>query len=161
MALLAALSVLGGCGSAASSGRPCTEIAAAVGLALDIRPPLAAKVADATMKVCVDGACRTPEIHLAPTTKAGKQTCSGNDPDDTCGVSVVRTGGKYGFAPVPGLTKRPARVSVVLRDGSGKRLLDQRIVVTPKAVFPNGPHCGEGGPQAGVIVENGRLRERP
>ena len=65
------------------------------------------------------------------------------------------------MAVLTALPKRPVQVTVVLRGASGERVLDHRITVPPKGTFPNGPRCGEGGPQAGVIVENGELRELP
>jgi hypothetical protein len=157
---LAALGALTACASGAQSGRPCTMILARVGVGLDIEPAFAAAVSSATMKICWDDVCRSPDPHLAPSTTAVPQTCSGDAPEDTCGASARRTGGLNGFGEAPGLPKRPVRVTVVLRDAAGKRLLDQRLTVTPKGVYPNGPHCGEGGPQTKLVVRDGRLAER-
>ena len=51
-------------------------------------------------------------------------------------------------------------MTVTLRDATGKRLLNRQIDVTPRAVFPNGPDCGESGPQVTLIAENTQLRVR-
>jgi hypothetical protein len=152
----AALSVLAACGTDSGSGRPCTEIGARVGVALEIAAPLAARTAHASMTVCDAGTCHTSDVPLDPSTGTRPGACSG----DTCSGTVVPTGGSHGFYDIPGLPKRPVKVTVVLRDDGGRRVLDQALTVTPRGLSANGPGCGEGGPQAGVVAENGRLRER-
>lgn len=127
----------------------CTEIGAPVGIGLDIRAPLAARAAVAEVEVCWSGSCRTAKPPLQQSYKAGQQTCTG----DTCSASSEPTADKNAFADVPGLPKAPVEVRLVLRDGSGAQVLDKKITLTPKGQFPNGPDCGEGGPQAGVVVE--------
>jgi hypothetical protein len=154
MKVTAALTVLGACGSGVHAGRACTDVGAASGVGLDIAPPVAARVARASMTVCHDGACRTSAVLLTPSTTARPEGCSGG----ACGALAVPTGGRHGFGDFPALPKRPVRVTVVLRNTSGRRLLDQSVTVSPKGVFPNGPHCGEAGPQARVVVTAGRLR---
>jgi hypothetical protein len=139
--------------TACSSHHPCTLVGAETGVSLEIDPPFAARVARASMTVC-PGACRPADVDLFPATTASPAGSS----DGTCGASAVRTGGMHGFGRVPALAKTPVRVSVVLWDAAGARVLDGGVTVTPKAVYPNGPHCGEAGPQARVVVAGGRLR---
>jgi hypothetical protein len=153
---LVALSVLAACGSPARSGAECSLVGGRTGVALEIRPPLAAAVGRATMKVCHDGACHTSAVALEPSTTTRPGGCV----DGVCSAEAVRTGGRQGFAEVPGLPAEPVTVTVVLRDASGGRVLDRTLAVTPKGVFPNGPRCGEAGRQAGVIATDGRLTER-
>jgi hypothetical protein len=147
--MLMVLTVLTAC----APDRECTLIGTPTGVSLEIEPPFAARVARASMTVC-PGACRAADVGLFPSTTASPGGCS----DGTCGARAVRTGGMHGFATVPGLAKRPVRVSVVLWDAAGARVLTGSVTVTPKGLFPNGPHCGEAGPQARVVVAGGRLR---
>jgi hypothetical protein len=105
--------------------------------------------------VCQNGTCRPAEVRLAPSTTTRPGGCAGG----VCSGSAVRTGGRQGFADVPGLAKSPVRVTVELRGTSGDRVLDRTVTVTPKGVFPNGPRCGEMGPQASLVVADGELRE--
>jgi hypothetical protein len=106
------------------------------------------------MTVCHDGSCRTSEVRLDPSTTTRPGGCTGG----VCSASAVRTGGRHGFADVPGLAKSPAKVTVELRGASGDRVLDRTVTVTPKGVFPNGPRCGETGRQASVVVADGEFR---
>jgi len=160
VSVLALVPALVGCGGGGASERPCTGIGAQAGVGLDIAPPMAARTAKAVLKICWDSSCRTRRIHLSPSTRSVPTDCTGREPDDVCGAAAVRTGGKNGFADLPGLPKRPIKVTVILSDAVGKHFLNRRIDVTPKAVFPNGPGCGEGGPQAALIAENNQLRVR-
>jgi hypothetical protein len=150
-----ALSVLAACGSPGRSGAECSLVGSRTGVRLEIRPPLAADVGRATMKVCHDGACRTSAVRLEPSTTTRPGGCA----DGVCSGEAVRTGGRQGFAEVPGLPKKPVTVTVVLRDAAGRRVLDRTLAVTPKGMFPNGPRCGETGRQAGVVAAGGRLTE--
>lgn len=128
-------------------------IGSLVGIGLDVEPPLGKRVERATMRVCWDGKCQTPKLTLRPaTTAAPASSC--------CGASAAPTGGKHGFAEIPKLPKQEVRVDVVLYDDAGKRVLAQQVRVTPKATYPNGKDCGEGGPQAQLVVADGKLRER-
>jgi hypothetical protein len=158
--MIAAVAALAACGSLAGSGTECSAVGTPVGIGVDIEAPFAAKVASATMKICWDGTCRTPPIVLSPSTKAGPQTCAGPGPDAPCGVAAVPTGGQHGFGSAPGLPKRPVEITLVLLGASGERVLDERLTVTPEGAFPNGLECGEGGPQAALVVTDGRVRER-
>jgi hypothetical protein len=158
--LVLTVSCLAGCGETAGN-RTCTMIGASAGVSLRIAAPLAAEVDHASMKVCWDGVCREPTLILSPSTTTGPQTCSGQGPAAACGVSAVPDGGRYGFGDVPGLPKKPVRVTLVLTDAKGRRVLDRNVDVTPKGTFPNGPDCSELDPQAGVVAENGLLREGP
>ena len=159
-AVLTLVALLTACGSESGAGRECSGVGVRAGIGLDIEPPLAATVTEATMKICWDGVCRTPPIMLTPSSKAGPQTCQGTGPEAACGVPMVPTGGQGGFADVHDLPQRPVRVTVVLRDASGRRLLDRGLTVIPRTVYPDGPACGGGTPQAGVQVAGGELRER-
>jgi len=153
---LVALCLLAACGSPAGSERGCTLIGGRTGIGLEIRPPLAAGVGRASMKVCHDGACRRFLLRLEPSTTTRPNGCTG----EVCSGTAVRTGGLQGFTEVTGLPKKPVTVTVVLRDASGDRVLNRTLTVTPKGVFPNGPHCGEAGVQTGVVAADGRLTEK-
>ncbi|RAY13849.1 hypothetical protein DPM19_19135 [Actinomadura craniellae] len=153
---------LAGCGSGVQSGgKACTAIGGLTGIGLDVAPSLAAGVERASLRVCWDGACHTPELRLDPATSAAPQTCTGTGPDDTCGASVVRTGGLTGFAMVPDLPKRPVQVTLKLHGSGPEPALDRSLTVTPRGSFPNGPDCGEQGVQARLTAEDGRLRAHP
>lgn len=156
LAASAALSVLAACGPDTVAGGSCGGAHARTGVALEIAAPLAARTSRASMTVCDAGACHTSAVSLTPSTGTRPGGCSG----DTCSGTVVPTGGSQGFYDLPGLPKRPVRVTVVLTGGDGRRVLDRTLTVTPRGVSAHGAGCGEGGPQAGVIAEDGRLRER-
>ncbi|WP_067461735.1 hypothetical protein [Actinomadura macra] len=157
----AALFVLTACGSdSPGTGRPCTLIGSLPGVGVDIRPPFAARVASASLRVCWNGTCRRPRIELSPSSTSVSTGCDGGELDAACGASASPDGGKTGFARVTGLPKKPVRIFLVLRDARGRKLLDRRVGLTPKPSFPNGPHCGEGDPQAGLVVAGGRITVR-
>lgn len=152
------LVVLTACGTEVSSGeRPCTMIAAPPGIGLDIQPPYAAKVTDASMKICWNGVCREPDLTLTPTTTAVPQGCTGQGPDAACGAAVSPDGGKHGFANVQGLPTTPVQITVVLRNSAHKPLLTRKLDVTPQPAYPNGKECDKGGPQARLVVTDGRI----
>nr|WP_055505805.1 hypothetical protein [Nonomuraea pusilla] len=152
-AALAGAALLSGC----RQDLACTAIGTPVGVALTVEPPIAARARTADLSVCWDDSCRTPPMDLLPATRAGAQTCAG----DSCSVPVEPTGGKHGFAAVEGLPKRPVRVRLVLRDAASRPVLDRTVQVTPRGRFPNGPECGEGGPNVDLTVEpDGTVRER-
>ncbi|WP_433214756.1 hypothetical protein [Microtetraspora malaysiensis] len=160
-ALAAGLAILTACGTSAfSEEQSCTEMAARRGISLDIPAPYAAKVAEATMKICWNGACVRPEVSLMDTGETVPQNCTGNEPDDSCAASSSPDGGKRGFADVGDLPAAPVQVAVTLRDAEGKRLLAEEIDVTPHVTYPNGRQCGEGDPQAGLIVLGGKVTVR-
>ncbi|MGN9782622.1 hypothetical protein ACTMTF_14420 [Nonomuraea sp. ZG12] len=150
-ACLAALALLTGC----AAERPCTAVGAPVGVAVTVKAPLAARVADATLEVCWSGSCHRPRLELLPATAAAGETCAG----DSCSVTMEPTGDEHGFGTVAGLPKSPVRVRLTLRDAGGGEVLDRTLQVTPKGRFPNGPDCGEAGPSAEVIAEGGIVRE--
>jgi hypothetical protein len=62
-------------------------------------------------------------------------------------VEQIPTGGKHGFAELPGLPASPVRVTLTLDGGR-----PQTLEVRPAFLYPNGPNCGGGGPQAQLIV---------
>jgi hypothetical protein len=129
--------------------KACTLIGASAGIGVDVDLPA---VAAATLEVCWDGTCAKPAVSLYPATTNGPQTCTGTGPNDTCGVSAVPTGGQHGFADIPTLPKKTVTATLVLTDAAGAVLLDKTLTVTPKATYPNGEGCGEGGAQAGIEV---------
>lgn len=134
----------------------CTAIGTPVGVGLRIAGPLAAEASAATMEVCWDGACKQVSVELRPSTRAARETCSG----DSCRAEEVRTGEKNGFGDVVGLPKRPVTIRLTLRGATAKPLLERRLEVTPKGRFPNGPECGESGPNVVLTVAaDGSLRE--
>lgn len=149
LAVLAAL--LAGC----AQERVCTAIGTPVGVGVTVKAPLASRVADAAVEVCWAGQCRRPRLELMPSTGAAPQTCDG----DVCGARATSTADQHGFATVTGLPKSPVRVRLTLRDADGEVVLDRTVQVTPKGRFPNGPHCGEGGPNTMLVAETGVLRE--
>ncbi|MEU0571741.1 hypothetical protein ABZ297_40970 [Nonomuraea sp. NPDC005983] len=152
--IVAAAAVLTGCAS--EPLRPCTLVGTPVGVGLSVAAPLAAKVRSATVEVCWDGSCRRPRLELYQGSRAGEQTCSG----EACSAVAVPTAEKHGFADVAGLPKRPVEVRLTLRGARGASLLDTTVRVTPKGRFPNGPECGEGGPNAMLTVDaGGNVRE--
>ncbi|MGP4027692.1 hypothetical protein [Actinomadura sp. 3N407] len=161
VALGAALLALAACGTGGlGAERPCTAIGSSPGLSVSVKAPDAARVASASLRVCWDGTCREPRIELRPSSTAVPMGCSGEGPDAVCGASVSPDGGKTGFAQVQDLPKRPVQVTLTLRDAQGRTLVDRRVDVTPKATFPNGEHCGEGGAQAALTVAHGTVTTR-
>lgn len=156
LVVLGALLLTAACGDV-GAGRPCTAIGALVGLGVDVK---LTTVETGAIEVCWDGKCVTPELHLSPSSKTVGETCTGDSPDSVCGASAVPTGGKHAYVPVPDLPAKPVTVTLKLADKAGKTVVDQQITVTPKMVEPNGPGCGTGGPQAGVVVApDGSVRE--
>ncbi|WP_211304864.1 hypothetical protein [Umezawaea tangerina] len=145
--VLGCLLVLGACGSEPEVG--CTMIGTPVGIGLDVAMP---EVRTATMQVCWDDKCVDPVVELHPSSSAGPQTCTGTAPTDSCGVSVVPTGGRNGFADVPDLPTAPVRVTLRLSDANGVVLVDEVLTATPKPAYPNGVECGGQGPQTGLVV---------
>ncbi len=161
ISVLAVVACLAGCGGIVPSTNVCTQIGMPAGLALRVEAPLAARVKRATMRVCWDGSCRDARLVLTPSTTSvpARKTC-GPGPEDTCGAVATPDGELVAFNDLPGLPKKAVRVGVALFDGEGASVLDQEIEVTPKGAFPNGPGCGEAGPQAGVVAGETGLRER-
>ncbi|MCS7482755.1 hypothetical protein ACFFQW_17340 [Umezawaea endophytica] len=146
IAVIASLLALCGC---AAEPKACTLIGTRVGIGLDVDLP---GVKSATLEVCWGGKCTKPAVTLTPATTNGRETCTGTAPTDTCGVSVVPTGGMIGFAEVVGLPSEPVTVTLTLADSAGAVVLDEDLTVTPKQTYPNGPDCGGGGAQAGLVV---------
>ncbi|WP_156051516.1 hypothetical protein [Allokutzneria albata] len=154
--VLAGVALLAACGEhdPGAAGRPCPGIAARSGIGIDIEPPLAAKVAKASLN--------GKDVHLDESTRATPSSCEGKKPEDSCSAKMVPTGGKNGFLDVTDLKPEPMRVSVRLTDAQGKTLVEKDIELTPKQVFPGAPECGGAQPQAGIIVAaDGTLRPRP
>ncbi|MBO2460664.1 hypothetical protein [Actinomadura violacea] len=154
-----ALLALTACGFG-SDERDCTLIGSGSGVNVDIAAPDASRVASASVRVCWDRTCRTARLALRPSTTTVPQGCDGEAPDAACAASASPDGGRNGFARVADLPESPVQVTLTLRDQHGRALLDQGVRLTPKATYPNGPHCGRGGTQAGVTVANGRATAR-
>lgn len=139
-------------------GVACTAIGTLTGVTVDIADP---EVAAAKIEVCWDGSCATPSLELYPSSRVAETTCTGTSPDDSCSARSEPTGGKHGFAELPELPAKPVTVTLTLLDQSGSYLLDRNIVLTPEMVYPNGPDCPAGGPQAGISVgADGSITER-
>jgi len=138
------------CGSPSGAGgeRACTMIGTQVGIGLDIEPAAAAKVDSATLVACWASTCDTQDVVLSPSTAAASTTCTGDKPTDSCSARMTTTGGKHGFVTLPGLPVEPIRVTVRL-----SAFPEQTLDVTPKLLYPNGPDCGAGGPQATLRVD--------
>jgi hypothetical protein len=138
------------CGSPAGSGglRACTTIGTPVGVGIDLEPAVAVKVDSVTLVTCWASTCDTQDVYLSPSTAAASTTCTGDKPSDSCSARMTPTGGKHGFANLPGLPSAPIQVTVRL-SGFPEQTLD----VTPKMAYPNGPDCDAGGPQANLLVD--------
>ncbi|GAA4323067.1 hypothetical protein [Actinomadura luteofluorescens] len=157
--LTAALLALAACGGeAGGADRPCTLIGSEPGLNLIV--PDGSRLAAASLRACWGGKCQEPRIRLNPTSKSVSTGCDGDGPDAACGASASPDGGKAGFARLDGLPEAPVQVTLKLRDAKGRTYLTHRLDVTPKATFPNGPHCGRGAPQAVLTVVNGQVTVR-
>jgi hypothetical protein len=146
IAVIASLLALCGC---SAEPRTCTLIGTRVGIGLTVDLP---GVKSAALEVCWNGTCTKPAVELTPATTNGPETCTGTGPTDSCGVSVVPTGGLTGFAEVANLPAEAVTVTLVLADAAGAVVLDQDLTVTPKMAYPNGEGCGGGGSQAGLEV---------
>lgn len=119
----------------------CTMIGTPKGISVDVDPLVAAQVTDATMITCWDGVCRPHRMELR----------------EWEGVRHVRppTSGPSpmpGFVTIDDLPTKPVVVNLVFKDWQGDTLFNEQITITPELSYPNGPHCGAGGPQAHVIV---------
>ncbi|WP_017599917.1 hypothetical protein [Nocardiopsis lucentensis] len=145
-----------GCASTFGGGGVCTEIGVPVGVSLDVAPSDAAGARSAEVEVCWDGRCRGSEVELSESTESVDEGCE----DGACTARSVPTGGQHGFAFVDALPTDPVEVGVVLLGDGGTELFTGTTTVTPQMLEANGPGCAEGGPQAGVVVEDGTLRER-
>ena len=142
----------------AGGGTACTLIGAATGVTVDVEHPDAVS---ATIEVCWDGSCATPALELYPSSRAGETTCTGTSPEDSCSSRAEPTGGRNGFASLPELPAKPVTATLRLLDQSGSSLVDRKIELTPEMVYPNGPDCPAGGPQAGISVgADGSVIER-
>ncbi|MGW4801694.1 hypothetical protein ACWEPC_55685 [Nonomuraea sp. NPDC004297] len=142
------------CVTACSNETVCTARGSLEGVHVNVDKAVAGRAESLAMEVCWDGACQEASTELMPSTVAGNQTCSG----EVCSAEAVRTGGKFGFASIAGLPKRPVEVRLTLK--GAEPVPARTIKVTPKATFPNGPDCGEGSPQAVLtIAADGSVRE--
>jgi hypothetical protein len=161
--LLTMITMLAACGNGSQSGigRACTSIGVRVGIGLDVKAPFAAKVGKVKLSACWAESCTTPVVELYQSSRSAGTTCTGTGPDAVCGTSAVPTEDKNGFADLPQLPAGPVTVTLTMLDTTGGTLSEQNLVITPKTVFPNGPECGGGMPQAGLIVSSdGTVSER-
>ena len=151
-----AVAVVSGCGP---TPHACTAIGTPVGVNVTVAAPIAPGVRSAELEVCWSGACRQPALTLRPGTAAVPDSCPATGPDTPCGARVTTTGALIGFADVPDLPRTPVTVRLTL---TGDTTRDLRTEVTPTMSHPNGPDCGEGGPQAAVhVTDDGDLRPGP
>ena len=128
-----------------------------MGVGIDLEPAVAAKVNSVTLVLCWPGTCATRAVELFPSASAGPTSCTGDKPSGSCSARTTATGGKHGFANLPGLPAEPVRVTVTLSGFAG-----QALDITPKMAHPNGPGCDAGGPQAQLAVDDsGHVAERP
>ncbi|MEV4596132.1 hypothetical protein AB0K15_01870 [Amycolatopsis sp. NPDC049253] len=116
----------------------CPAIAAPAGLAIDVP---AGQFSRADVTACWAARCTRREVELRQTTTSGPTTCT----PTACAASAVPTGGRYGFAELPGLPAAPVDVELVF-DGGAPR----RTTVHPQA--PPAGQCGEPGVQVRLIV---------
>lgn len=118
-----------------SDNHPCTGIGSLPGIRVEVDPVLAPTVGTGTLDVCWDGDCRSKRLALD-------------------GMAAT-------FVDVAGLPDREVEVTLLLENPSGAPVVDQTLAVTPEVTYPNGPDCGEGGAQAGVVVgADGTVRAR-
>lgn len=140
--------------------QPCTLIAAPAGISVDVAAEAAEPVSGGTLEACWAGDCVTRDLKFRPATTATASTCSGDGPDDVCSAQVQQTGDKHAFAESADLPQAPVRVVLTLTGAAGQ-VLERDLEVTPEPRYPNGPQCGGGGAQAGLVVDaSGEVRER-
>ncbi|GAB3505803.1 hypothetical protein [Amycolatopsis cihanbeyliensis] len=156
--VLLSAAALAGCGadSGAGGGHACTEIGTPVGIGVDVREPPASTVDSASIEVCWQDSCRAPELTLRPSHGVASTTCTGSG----CGAQAAPTGELHGFVTVPDLPASPVRVTLRLADQGGATVRTESVEVEPAMQYPNGPDCPGGGPQAGVVVDEGGMRPR-
>ncbi|HJQ45006.1 MAG TPA: hypothetical protein VJ870_01615 [Amycolatopsis sp.] len=145
IAVLAVLLLVTACGARPGAGQHCTAIGAPAGIAIEVAPPVAS-MTSLTLDVCWNGSCHAYPVPLAASTTPAEQTCTGA----MCAVPLRQTGGRHGFADIPDLPTIPVEVTV-----SG-----HTADVTPRLQYPNGPDCGAGGAQAGLVLDETGLRAR-
>ncbi|MET0133179.1 MAG: hypothetical protein ABW215_06255 [Kibdelosporangium sp.] len=164
----AALATLAACG--ASPGAPdeltCSNIGLRKGISLDIDPAYAAKVDKATLKTCWENTCRDSALALYPSSRTSAAPCTGTDPNSACAAYSVPTGGKNGFAELMDLPAAPVDATLTLIDAAGAPVAapasGRTLRITPEVGYPDGPECGGGTPQTGLIVSaDGTVSERP
>ncbi|MTD54829.1 hypothetical protein [Amycolatopsis pithecellobii] len=99
-----------------------------------------------SLDVCWNGSCHTYPLTSNSETVAAGATCTG--PADACMARMRETGGKTGFAMIPGLPAAPVQVIFA----------GQTATVAPEIRYPNGPDCGGGGPQGQLTVDEKGMR---
>lgn len=122
----------------------CTLAAASEGVSVRVDATLVTQVTDATMIACWDGTCRPYPLELRG---MREWVDSVDGPLDTRPVSP-----RPNFVEIRDLPTTPVVVNLVFRDRQGNTLFNERTTVTPELMYPNGPRCGGGGPQAQVVV---------
>lgn len=162
------LALLIACGD---SGHTCTLMGSYTGIRVTVARKLARTVADSTMLICWDGACRRDVLRLRETPPdapraAGNPVLTTETPavPETLATStppVPEFAGPPGWVVVPDLPQEPVNVTLTFKDKRGSTVLYQSITVTPKPDYPNGRDCPPGGPQASLTVtEEGALTQR-
>lgn len=121
------------------------------GIGVDVDPALGPRVAELSVTVCRGTACQTLPVMLTETEgPAIEEKGIGGTVSARPGPP---TGGKHGFAEMGELTTDPVKVAIELRGPAGEVVAQRTLQVTPKMIAANGPGCGEGGPQANVLVD--------
>ncbi|HEX5543482.1 MAG TPA: hypothetical protein VFX60_18340 [Micromonospora sp.] len=146
------LTTLVGCATDAKT-RECPLIGVRTGIGITIAAAVAERVDTVQITVCWDGSCRTRQVTLYPGSRTADDGCTGSGPDAVCSARAEPTGEKTGFADLAGLPPSPVEVTVALTDPVGTPIVDQTLMLTPKTVAPNGPHCGGGSPQGRITID--------
>lgn len=139
-----------GCGAAAGSGgHQCTLLGSPAGISVDVPASMATMTSgEGALRVCWDGVCHTRELSLRASTKATSSTCG----PEVCSSQLTPTGREHAFVQVPKLPTSKVRVTLTLSGSDGETVVRDTVRVTPEKTYPNGPDCGAGGPQAGLVV---------
>lgn len=164
-ALFFLLAALTGCGTAGTGGESimCTAIGSESGIGISVDPAMAEKTgSEAHVTVRWGQRTYTSTARLSPSSVAGKETCTGNQPDSSCSTKLVPTGGKDGFATIPELPTAPLQVKVAIPAKDGKPVVDDALRVTAQVTYPNGRKCPAGGTQGQLVVDaKGHLGKAP
>ncbi|OLT33317.1 hypothetical protein BJF79_34975 [Actinomadura sp. CNU-125] len=130
------------------------------GIRVDVRPPDAAQIGSAALRVCWDGYCDKAKLEFRPSSTSVPLPCEGDEPDAVCGASASPDGGKTAFAKLRELPEEPVEIMIDFADADGDGVVGARLRVTPEATYPAGPDCPKSEPQVRVVLENGKLTER-
>ncbi|MGA6165792.1 hypothetical protein [Amycolatopsis magusensis] len=124
----------------------CTAIGSQSGVSVEVDPAVAPQVDSGTLELCWDGRCRTVDLELYQSTVPAETTCEG----EVCSARMRQTGGKHAFGTVLDLPLTEVQATLRL---TGTEVVTATLPLTPEQTYPNGPHCGAGGPQQRLVVE--------